>query len=87
MYVIVVYDIGEERVDKVRRYLNTYLPRVQNSVFEGETTEAKLDRMKAGLAKIIHADGDAVLLWVLRDAKWADRQVVGKERFPISNVV
>jgi CRISPR-associated protein Cas2 len=87
MYVILVYDIGEERVDKVRRYLSRYLPRVQNSVFEGETSEAKLARLKAGLAKIIAPDTDAVLLWVLRDAKWADRQIVGKERFPISNVV
>lgn len=87
MYVILVYDIGEERVDKVRRYLSTYLPRVQNSVFEGETTEAKLARIKAGLAKIMDPDVDAVLLWVLRDAKWADRQIVGKERLPISNVL
>ena len=87
MYVILVYDIGEERVDKVRRYLTRYLPRVQNSVFEGETTEAKLARLKAGLSKIMDPDTDAVLLWVLRDAKWAERQVVGKERFPISNVL
>lgn len=86
MYVILVYDVGEARVHKVCKYLRTYLPRVQNSVFEGETTEAKLAKMKAGLTKIIEPGEDAVLLWVLRDAKWADRQVLGTEKLPVSNV-
>jgi CRISPR-associated protein Cas2 len=87
MYVILVYDVGEARVTKVCNFLRTFLPRVQNSVFEGQTSEAKLARMKAGLAKILVPDEDAVLLWVLRDAKWADRQVLGHERFPVSNVL
>ncbi len=85
MHVIVVYDIGVARVTKVCKYLRTYLPRVQNSVFEGEVTLAQLEKMKAGLNQIIVPDEDAVLLWVLRDPKWADRQVLGHERFPISN--
>lgn len=86
MYVILVYDIGEERVNKVCKYLRTYLPRVQNSVFEGETTLAKLEKMKAGLRKIIEPS-DSVLLWVLRDAKWADRQIIGAEKLPVSNIL
>lgn len=87
MHVILVYDVGEARVNKVCKYLRTYLPRVQNSVFEGETTEAKLARMKAGLSKIIEPAEDSVLLWVLRDARWANRQVLGKEKLPVSNIV
>ena len=58
MYVIVVYDCGVERLDKVRKYLRTYLDRIQNSVFEGELTEAKLERMKAGLAKKLDPEAD-----------------------------
>lgn len=87
MYVILVYDVGVERVGKVCQYLRRYLPRVQNSVFEGETTEAKLERMKAGLARIIDPTTDGVLLWVLRDPRWAERQVVGKERVPVTNML
>ena len=53
MYVILVYDVGEERVGKVCKYLRRYLPRVQNSVFEGDLPESKLEAMKAGLGKLL----------------------------------
>ncbi len=85
MYLIVVYDVGEERVGKVCRYLKRYLPRVQNSVFEGELSEAKLAAMKAGLYKCLDPREDSVLLWVMRDARWVDRQIMGNEKLPVSN--
>lgn len=85
MHIILVYDVDEKRVGKVCKYLRRYLPRIQNSVFEGELTESKLAVMKAGLGKIIVPQEDAVLLWVLRDAKWADRQIMGNEKLPVSN--
>ncbi len=85
MYVIVVYDVGEERVGKVCKYMRRYLPRVQNSVFEGDLSEAKLETMKAGLRKLLLETRDSVLLWVLRDAKWVDRQTLGTEKLPVSN--
>lgn len=85
MYVIVVYDVGEERVGRVCRFMRRYLPRVQNSVFEGDLPESKLEAMKAGLKKLLAADRDSVLLWVLRDARWVDRQVIGCEKLPVSN--
>ena len=85
MYIILVYDVGVDRVGKVCKYLRRYLPRVQNSVFEGELTEAKLETMKAGLRKILEPATDSVLLWVLRDSRWVDRQIVGNEKLPVSN--
>ena len=85
MYVILVYDVGEERVGKVCKYTRRYLPHIQNSVFEGELSEAKLEVMKAGLRKIMKEDIDSVLLWVLRDSHWVDRQIIGLEKRPISN--
>lgn len=87
MHVILVYDINEARVGKVCNYVRRYLPRIQNSVFEGELTLAQLEKMKTGLLKIITPTEDAVLLWVLRDPKWADRQILGHERFPITNIL
>lgn len=87
MHVILVYDVGEDRVSRICNYLRRYLPRVQNSVFEGEITEAKLEEVKAGLKKRLDTDRDAVLIWVLRDARWADRQVVGTEKLPVSNIL
>jgi CRISPR-associated protein Cas2 len=84
VYVILAYDVGEDRVGKVCRFLRRYLPRVQNSVFEGELSEAKLARMKAGLEKILQAERDSALLWVMRDDRWVDRQIMGKEKLPVS---
>ena len=85
MYVIVVYDIEQKRVGKVCKFMKRYLPRVQNSVFEGDLSEAKLERMKAGLWSIIEPPIDAVLLWVARDSNWIDRQVLGAEKLPVTN--
>ena len=85
MYIILVYDVGEARVGKVCKYLRRYLPRVQNSVFEGELPESKFEAMKAGLRKILAADSDSVLVWVLRDPRWAERQIIGAEKLPVSN--
>ena len=85
MHIILVYDVGEARVGKVCKYLKRYLPRVQNSVFEGELTESKLAAMKAGLSDRLDLRTDSVLLWVLREARWADRQIIGNEKLPVSN--
>lgn len=85
MHIILVYDVGEKRVGKVCKYLRRYLPRIQNSVFEGELTESKLATMKAGLSKIIEPGQDSVLLWVLREARWAERQILGSEKLPVTN--
>ena len=87
MHVIVVYDVSVERVGKVCKFMKRYLPRVQNSVFEGDLSEAKLEAMKVGLVKLIDIRTDAVLLWVLREARWADRQILGNEKLPVSNFI
>ena len=42
MYVIVVYDVGEKRVGKMLKLCRQYLCWIQNSVFEGALSEAKL---------------------------------------------
>ncbi len=85
MYMIVVYDIGEDRVGRVCNFMKRYLPRVQNSVFEGELPESKFEAMKAGLRKRMDLDVDSVLIWVLRDPKWAERETIGLEKLPVSN--
>jgi CRISPR-associated protein Cas2 len=51
--VIIVYDVGEERVNKVRIYLKQYLNWVQNSMLEGELTEAEYMKIMNGLKGLI----------------------------------
>ena len=84
MYAIIVYDVNVVRVGKVCKFLRRYLPHVQNSVFEGDITESKLAAVKDGLEKIMNTDEDSVLLWVFRDSRYSDRQVLGKEKKPVT---
>ncbi|MDO8589511.1 MAG: CRISPR-associated endonuclease Cas2 [Armatimonadota bacterium] len=86
MYVILVYDVNEKRVAKACKFCRRYLNWVQNSVFEGELTEARMARMKSGLRVVINEEEDSVLIFKLRDQSLIDKQVMGLERSPTDNV-
>ena len=84
MYVILVYDVNEARVQKVCHYCRRFLPRVQNSVFEGDISESKLARLKSGLEKIVVPGQDAILFWIMRDDHYVQRETMGHEKLPVS---
>ena len=46
MYVLLVYDVEVKRVVKVHKFLKRHLHWVQNSVFEGELTDAQIETVK-----------------------------------------
>jgi CRISPR-associated protein Cas2 len=77
MYVIMVYDVGVERVMKVLKTGRKYLTHVQNSLLEGELTPAQLKRLKYEVAKIIDDSHDTVLFYVLRSENYLDKQRLG----------
>ena len=56
MFVIVVYDVGERRVNKVLKRCRKYLNWVQNSVLEGDISESNLKKLKMELERIIESD-------------------------------
>jgi CRISPR-associated protein Cas2 len=87
MYIILVYDVEQERVAKVCKYLRRYLHWVQNSVFEGEISEAKLERVKAGLRKLIDEGADSIYLYKARDEKWVAKEILGQERNPTGTII
>ena len=87
MYVIIVYDIEVKRVAKVCKYLRQHLNWVQNSVFEGQLTKAQLARVKAGLLAIIDEENDAVIIYQMRDQKWVDKNILGKDKNPATNLL
>ncbi|MCG8605209.1 CRISPR-associated endonuclease Cas2 [bacterium] len=80
MYVILVYDIGEERVTRALKICRQYLTWVQNSVFEGETTEAKLGKLKLRLKQLMVHDQDSVLIYRLREQRYMEKEVLGLEK-------
>lgn len=56
MFVILVYDVAQKRVAKVLKKCRQYLHWVQNSVFEGEISEANLKKLKMELDRIINKE-------------------------------
>lgn len=87
MYIIIVYDIEQKRVAKVCKYLRRYLNWVQNSVFEGELTEAKLKEIKMGLKSRIKKDADSILFYGVREQTLIKRETMGIEKNPTDTFI
>lgn len=84
MYVILVYDVGQKRVGKMLKLCRKYLNWIQNSVFEGETTEVKLKELKNLSENLMNVEeGDSLIIFKSRDEKWLDKDVIGEEKNPI----
>ena len=87
MYVLVVYDVEVGRVTKVHKFLKRHLHWVQNSVFEGELTDAQIEAVKAGLKRLLDDASDSALLYTARDRRWLQRESIGRERGEIGNLL
>lgn len=87
MYVILVYDIGEKRVGKMLKLCRKYLNWIQNSVFEGEISEVKLEELKIKAKSLMKEDTDSMILFKSRDEKWLYKEVVGYERNKLDNII
>lgn len=88
MYVIVVYDVDQKRCGKMLKLCRGYLHHIQNSVFEGEITEARLEELKIKAKKIMsEEDEDSLIIFKSRNEKWLDKEVVGADKRPVDNVL
>ncbi len=87
MYVIIVYDIKVERVNKVKGYLRKHLYWIQNSVFEGEVTKSELEEIKTGLLDIIDKNKDSVIIYRFRAENAFSRKVLGIEKAPVDGIL
>ncbi|MEB2780547.1 CRISPR-associated endonuclease Cas2 [Algoriphagus sp. C2-6-M1] len=80
MYVVLVYDIGEQRVGKMLKLCRRYLNWIQNSVFEGEITEVKLKELLANAKKFMKVEQDSIIIFKSRDERWLEKEIVGLEK-------
>ena len=87
MYVILVYDMGEKRVGKMLKLCRRYLNWIQNSVFEGAITPVKLKELLSLSKDIMDLDYDSIIIFKSRQAKWLEKEVIGKEANPIDNFI
>jgi CRISPR-associated protein Cas2 len=53
---------------------------VQNSVFEGEITGAKLEKLKAELKRWLELEEDSVIIYKLRTTQYSEREIIGQEK-------
>ena len=80
MFVIMAYDIGVERVAKALKVARKYLTWIQNSVFEGELTRARFERLKVEMKKVIDYENDSVVFYIFRTKMYTSRETLGIEK-------
>lgn len=80
MYVILVYDFGEKRVNKMLKLCRRYLNWIQNSVFEGEISEARLKELLMQSDKFMKKSEDSIIIFRGSSQTSMEKQIVGKER-------
>jgi CRISPR-associated protein, Cas2 family len=87
MYVIVVYDVNVDRINKVRIFLKQYLNWVQNSVFEGELTKMELKIIEKGVKDLIDKEQDSVRVYALRNDKYLKTIELGTSKVELSEII
>ncbi len=87
MYVIVVYDVGGQSVNKVKKILRQYRTWIQNSVFEGELTEAELMQLKRRLKEVIEKEADAVHFYIAKSEKYIQKETLGTPKAEHENII
>lgn len=84
MYVVLVYDINQEKQGQKRwahvfKTCKKYLTHIQNSVFEGEISKVQIEKLQQELKPYIDKHLDSVIIFKSRQEKWLDKEFWGKE--------
>ena len=84
MYIILVYDIKmDEKGAWVQRNVfkicKKYLSHIQNSVFEGEISEAKFMKMELEVKRFVRKDEDSLVVFKSRHERWLQKVFLGKD--------
>ena len=87
MYLLIVYDVDVDRVNKVNKFLKMYLHWRQNSVFEGEVSISQFKKLKSGLKEIVNEDKDSILIYNLKERKNFNLEIIGIEKNPIEFII
>jgi len=86
MYILIVYDVAQERVSKIMKICREYLDHVQNSVFEGEITSSGFKELESKIKKKIDKKYDSILIYELWKNNFK-RRVIGLEKKEKSNFI
>jgi CRISPR-associated protein Cas2 len=87
MYYILVYDVNVDRVQKMLKIVREYLNHVQNSVFEGELTDAQLAELKDKALNLMDEEEDSIIIYRVGSKRWSNREVLGVEKHSADNFI
>ena len=80
MFVILTYDVDVKRVNKIRKLLKKYLTWTQNSVFEGEISQGKLNQCLAEVENIIDKSYDSIYIYNVKSSKFISKDILGENK-------
>lgn len=60
---------------------------IQNSVFEGEISEANLKKLKLELRRIIDVEEDSIIIYDMRTTKYSSREIIGLKKGGFENIL
>jgi CRISPR-associated protein Cas2 len=86
MRIILIYDVGEERVCKVMKICREYLEHIQNSVFEGDISDAHFKEMIVRIRKKIDEGADSVIVYHLWSNNYK-KEIFGIEKRNLDNIL
>lgn len=94
MYLIVVYDIEKNEVNKIHKYLKKRLNWIQNSVFEWELSESEYVLMMWELKKMIKTfkindinRNDSIIVFNMPFKGVMEKTIIWYEKSPIDNFI
>ena len=74
------YDVNVKRVNKILKIARKYLTWIQNSLLEGEITEAKFAKLKLEVQKKAEREEDSICWYVMKEKKWLKKENYGIEK-------
>ncbi len=86
-YCIAVYDVKAKRAARVLKLFRRYLHHVQRSVFEGALSKRQKDDLLAEARKLFHPKEDTLIFYETAHAGLIRREVIGTERYPLTNIL
>jgi len=75
-----VYDVNVDRVNKVLKIARKYLNWIQNSVLEGEISNAGFTKLKLELSGVIDPEEDSIVFYIMRTTRYTKREIMGVEK-------
>lgn len=79
-YIYVIYDIKEERVNKVFKICKKYLNHYQNSVFKGEISPANILKLKSEMNAVINENEDTITILKFLKKDYVKEEEIGKSK-------